>query len=354
MSGTGVTILDCYDSQVHSGSVGVEIGGATNTDSTHYRCVRSSPSCTTPFAGKVSTGATFSNTNSNFGMFDVDESWSRIQDLSATCSINTTLSRSLFSSSGISHYNVFLNCIAYNGANIGSGTVNGFNLSITTDARWNLAYNCIAYGNKTNGFTCNVYTSSTRIAAFLGCTSIANGAEGFSSASTAGGPFVWSCYAANNTTADYDANWDSVSGWCASKDNTASLGGVAGDNYKHGLDLITGGQLDANYLATTSISGSGGAGDNYGRNPYDDFSSVISDFSDFLKNDAAWQPEAILSIEGNTRPDYDTADVQWCVGASQYVSSAGGYGNTINGVLAGSLAKFNGVARASIAKVNGV
>lgn len=304
LSGTGITTLECYDSQTHDDSC--SCGGATNTDSTHYRVIRSSSSCSTPWAGKENTGANFVQ-NSTQNTFYLAEAYFRL--------IDVYTESEFFGGRGAYAYNALhvkvLNCIAVS---------NGGRAIYAHAAGVFLAYNCIARDSY-DGF----YAGSGSNKGFICCTSVNNSNYGFYCAFTAvsAPTIVWSSYGANNSTEDFRDNssyWKSISGWNSSKDNTSDLGGLAGNDYKNGNDLITGGELDSDYLPTEHIYWTGGAGDNAGRNPYNDISSVI-DFADFFKNDTDGEIISKKDIRGVDRPTPDTADVSWDVGAAEYTIS---------------------------------
>jgi hypothetical protein len=206
-----------------------------------------------------------------------------------------------------------LNCVV-KATNSGSSTCVGLNMA---DGAEVLIYNTIVLDCKSSGIGCYAFgTDKTNY--IVCCTICGNGGYGVSGANSSGKVVVWSCYAANNTSGDFrETNMDAPSGWNASKDATADLGGTAGDNYHNEVDLLTGGELDADYLATVeTLYEAGAAGARFGRNPYNDLSSVI-DFDNFLKNDAAGEAISKKDIIGYDRPTPDTADVSWNVGASQ-------------------------------------
>lgn len=312
---SGPVILDCYDSVEHS--VTLTPSGATNTSTSVYRELRSASGCATPFAGKMDTGAKFVIYGAYSYVFSIQEDYFRVRNICIDAQINS--SSTSYCIGVLSHSNIkVINCVftgnnAYSGKNI-PGIFVQYSENI-------LIYNCIAYDLDSTGFYgVNLGGDSFY---FVNCTAIGNAGYGFQSGSTSGTGVAWNCYAADNTLGDFiETGWDSPSGWNASKDNTSDLGGTAGDNYKNGLDLVTSGDLDADHLATADdLYASGGAGDNYGRNPYDDLSGTI-DFGDFLKNDAAGEAISRLDIRGTARPNGTSADSSWNVGASQAITSS--------------------------------
>jgi hypothetical protein len=95
-------------------------------------------------------------------------------------------------------------------------------------------------------------------------------------------------------------------------DATADLGGMA-PNYLNNKDYYFGGAdaiMDADCLLTAPNAD--------GRNPYDDVTSVIGDFDDFLRNDTAGDTLFGKSIDNQTRYNEGIADSPWSIGASQY------------------------------------
>lgn len=308
MSGTGITVLDCYDSQVHNDDM--RLNGATNTDATHYRKVQSSSSCSTPFAGKDGTGANFVYTGGNRQVFRLNETWSRVQQVCARYNGDNGLDSYTFwldqASAKISHNVVFNSA---NASNDGMG--------INMTANLNLAYACIVYGGDSNGINIDVGGGNT--AGVICCTSVDNALVGITSGSAGGTAIAFSNYGMDNTGNEFsESNWDAPSGWNGADDTTADLGGTAGDNYKNSVDYDA--SLDADYLATANISANGGAGDRCGRNPYNDVTAT-TDFDDFLRNDTGGDPLFKYDIAGNERPNEDVADAVWDVGASEFVGA---------------------------------
>lgn len=308
LSGTGITGLDCYDSQVHDDSA--VLFGATNTDATHYREVRSASGCSTPWAGKEGTGANFYNNTAN--VLVLSETYSRLRDLFVERTANGA--GAVYAIYLAQSYCKAINIVfeANNehvvGSAYGAYLYNGIG---------KLVYNCINKSSKNEGFRA-YHVSATYSTYFVCCVSGGASTYGFNSQSATGTTVVWSCYAANCGTDFRESNWDAPSGWNSSKDNTSDLGGAAGNNYKNSNDLITSGKLDADFLPTEHISWAGGAGDNAGRNPYDDLSAV-EDFDGFFKDGAAGESISKKDIRGADRPNPDTADVSWDIGAGEYV-----------------------------------
>ena len=307
---TGPVILDCYDSQVHPCSITCTVAGASSLSSTVFRAIRSADGCAVPWAGKVGSGANFSFSTSGFS---VGEGYFRLIDLYVAASANS--STNLYCVSVNSSETVkFVNCVFHSVNTGGYGYGYYGNLTAT-----GLCFGCIAYECTSNGFRGGAWNGRL---SFVCCTSCNNGGWGFlATDSSAGTASVWSCYASGNSSGDFypSSSLDTYSGWNASADATANMGGYVGDNYKHSLSL----DLDADYLPTTGtfLSGSGGAGDNYGRNPFDDYSSYY-DSNDFLKNDTDGDPLSKLDIRGNSRPNADTADSAWAVGAAEYAETS--------------------------------
>jgi hypothetical protein len=327
---TGPVILDCYDSQSHNdpGS----IYAATNTSTTAYRWIRSSPNCTVPFSGRAGTGAYFYRSTTTGFTFELKESYCMVSEIEASLpSLDNGSTYYCFEISGTNVNGAkVVNCIAHDSVNVGAGGAAGFSCRVGSSSGLPVSfiYNCIAYDNDGNGFyNYSFYCSGSGcINAILNCTSIGNtyGFQGVSTGANSYG-YAFSCYAANNTTSDFNdasGKWAADNpGWNASSDETSDLYGQVSTNYKFNLDLTTS-NLDSDYLPTsaTNLYGAGGSGDNYGRNPYDDFSGAITDFDDWLKNDQSGDSRSKLDIQGTSRPTPDTADVSWAIGAAEYVS----------------------------------
>lgn len=316
LSGTGITILDCYDSQAHDDG-GVVIAGATNVDNAHYRMIQSSDSCSTPYIGKKNTGANFEYNTVTGTIFGVTEDWVRFQDLVTKLTLNTSSSTKYYNFNlGISNHVKVINCVIHDSSNSGGGT-DPSGIYFSGDQQ--LAYNCIVYDNTGYGFY--LYAVATRdTMAAICCTAVNNGQYGFWADKLFGDDeaIVWSCYGADNSSGDFldtSIEWNAASGWNSSKDNTSDLGGAAGNNYKNSNDLITSGKLDSDYLPTEHIYWSGGAGDNAGRNPYDDLSASY-DFDDFFRNDTNGETISKYDIQGVARPDADVIDSSWDIGAA--------------------------------------
>ena len=305
--------LDCYDSQNHDDYT--YLSGASNTDATHYRCIRSSPNCTTPFAGKAGTGANFVYDGTEAKLFSFTEEWARLENV-AVKYIGTYGDVACAVKFDSAHCKA-INVVVYdcNNQSVGNGT-SGFYAT----ADQNLFYNCIVYGG--DGFAAfRMAVGANETAAAISCTAVnSNATYGFYG-STSGTAIVFNCYAADHGTADFREDltwWSAPSGWNAAKDTTADLNGTAGDNYKNSIDL-TDTELDSNYLALTGISWNGAAGDRAGRNPYNDVTATC-DFDDFFKNDTDGETISKKDITGRDRLTPDIADASWDVGASEYVS----------------------------------
>lgn len=311
---SGPVILDCYDSQDHNQAV--IIAGATNTSASVYREMRSASGCAIPWAGKKGTGANFiTSTN----VITLTEHYARVKDMYVEVAANASAAVKAITLGGSGYnYEKAINCVA-KATNAGTGWANAYRSEYPIGV---LFYNCIAVASKSAGFYLSSALSSSYSIYVLNCTSIGN-EYGFYSAGSTGTMVVWNCYAANNTTEDfYGSYYDAPSGWNASKDDTADLGGSGGDNYKNELDLITSGDIDSDGLATADdLYENGAAGARYGRNPYDDLTGTI-DFNDFLKNDAAGEAISRLDIRGTARPNGTSADSSWNVGASQAITSS--------------------------------
>jgi hypothetical protein len=328
---SGPVILDCYDSQDHNNAF--SISGASNVSASVYREIRSATGCAIPWAGKKGTGANFVITTTGAQPIILNENFARLSDVYVE--VNATYNAG--------SYGIYLNSASsikvlnsvVKATNAGTGAAIGLYAGTGSSV---LVYNCIVAACKGSGIS--LYAFGTAASYVVCCTVCGNGGYGITAANTGGTALVYSCYAANNSSGDYldtSSYWDSPSGWNASKDNTADLGGGAGDNYHNGLDLITGGELDADYLATVeTLYEAGAAGARFGRNPYNDLSSVI-DFDDFLKNDAAGEAISKKDIIGYDRPTPDTADASWNVGASQLGSILPTWddGTPTGGIVAG-------------------
>lgn len=302
---TGRVVLDCYDSQAHSGNIAANLAGATNTSATIYRCIRSSPSCTTPWAGKPGTGANFVTSNTG-NPFTLGESYARFENFAIKHSFVTATDRATVSISGT--YSKCIGVYVYDSVNTDATyLVSAFSCYVTGG----LFYKCIADSNENIGFNINAAIGET-IAAIC-CTAIGNGGVGISSPTATGVAIVFSSYAGNNTGGDFSAsNWDAPSNYNVSGDASAP-----GANSTLNKDYWDGGAddaMDADHLLTATVGG--------GRNPYDDVTAT-SDFGDFLRNDTAGDALFKYDIAGNLRPTDDVADTTWDVGASQYVATGG-------------------------------
>jgi hypothetical protein len=236
----------------------------------------------------------------------------------------------------------FINSVVHDANNAGSGVTNGLKTYRNDDF---LAFGSIFRGNE--GYGAEISSGTDEEAAAICCTAIDNGTYGFQ-ASEAGTQFVFSCYAQDNTTADFEeADFDAPSGFNASKDETSDLGGTAGLNYENTLDL----NLDANGLAQDSTNMTG---DDYGQNPYNDISVTAGyTFGGFLWDGATSDSTSESDILGDARPDPHVADSDWHVGADQY-PTAGGNITSINGVPKANVSSYMGVPTANISTIDGV
>lgn len=316
---TGPVVLDCYDSQNHAQNVSV--GGASNTSATVYREIRSSASCATPWAGKSGTGANFVfSTGGYSSLIDINENYARLRDFAAKFLFTgdngpfMTITRQ--GGTGVKLLNLV--CFESDNPNYSARNVGGISLGWNTGAT--LVHNCIVRDCGGTGFDVQAIAGTDRTA-LICCTAI-NNKYGFYAFRYGGYLEAWSCYAGGNASNGFaESNW-TAGGWNAADDATADLGGTAGDNYKNSFDLLTSGDLDSDGLATADdLYAAGGAGDNYGRNPYNDYTGSYSDFDDFFKNDASGEAISKVDIRGTARPTPDTADASWNVGASELVNT---------------------------------
>lgn len=297
LSSIGISTLECYDSQTHNDSV--DIAGATNTDATHYRRIRSAPSCATPFAGKDGTGATLDYSGSASRTVAITEAYSRAEQMTIRYSGSygsTSVALSLGAAGAKAVFCVIPNCINTNASYVCR--------SVSVAGLGAIAYGCIVYGGDGVGFL--IGAMGTGISAAVCCTAIGNAGYGFEQR-LSNTRIVWGCYAADNTSGDFNASWSAGTDYNASADASAP-----GSNSSASLDLSL--SLDADYIATAALG--------YGRNPYNDLSGT-SDFEDFLRNDTSGDALFPVDIAGNDRPDESTADSEWDVGASQYVAAGG-------------------------------
>ncbi|MBW2621284.1 MAG: hypothetical protein JRD68_00130 [Deltaproteobacteria bacterium] len=314
-SGQGLVELTCYYKNGGHNDGDVDVADSTNTDSTNRRIIRSATTDDTPsiggdaFAGKANTGADFVYTlDAGRWVIRLSEEYSRIENLGMKATQNNIFNDSILHLEG--DHTQAINFVIRDSANAGDGSCKGARINAVTA----LCYQGIVYNVDSEGFLESAGTTS----GFICCTAVGNGGMGFYADRDI---YCWSCYGANNITADFrddSARWLTGSGWNASKDTTSDLGGKTTNN-KNSNDLITGGELDGDYLATQSINWAGGAGDNAGKSPFGTF-EAINDFDGFFNGDSP-DPLALFDIAGNARPAGD--DVAWDVGASQYVAAGG-------------------------------
>jgi len=208
----------------------------------------------------------------------------------------------------VAAYNAkLLFCVVHNAANLGAGSILAA-INMTTD--FGIIYGNVVRDNDGKGITmsgrggclCNTVINNGDVGIYSGNTSV-----------------IWSNYAANNTNSDYrdETGYASTCGWNSSKDTSSDLGGDVGNNYKNNNDLITGGELDSDYLPTEHISWSGGAGDNAGRSVKDDITNDAD--AQWRMKEFVTDPHPLLykDILGNDRPS--STDAAWDVGACEYV-----------------------------------
>jgi len=317
ISGYGILTLDCYDSQTHDDECDTFVG-ASGLDSTHYRRIQSSSSCATPFAGKTSTGAYFESTGVLQGVMKIIEDYFRVQQLSTR--FNGTRAGDISTVNIYGDHAVLVHVISRNSHNNHESYDIESEIKLTSGAAGEsetLAYACIASDCQDgSGFYTYPYPNGCRMA-FICCTAIGNAAYGFENTNGSGTAEVFSCYAGNNTSGDFlETNWNDFSDYNVSGDEISDLGGTS-SNYTHNKDYWDGGTddaMDGDDLLTASVDG--------GRNPYNDVTGT-SDFNNFLRNDTSGDALFKYSIEGNERPNEDTIDATWDVGASEYEAAGG-------------------------------
>jgi hypothetical protein len=308
VTGTDTPFLDCFDSQVHDDSHQY-INGAT-VSTTYYRTIRSAAGagplgCATLFAGKDGTGANFVRSTGTDGyLINITEGFFRLESICASYTASKAAAVSVIYVA-VDDAKV-INVVAFNCVN---GDATNVCDAFTLKESNNICFNCIAYGTDRHAFVDSIGAGET--SGFVSCTAVNNGGYGFYDPGVGGDALAWNCYGANNTTADYSTGM--TGGWCAAKDTNAD--NVNGTNYKNSIDL-TDTEMDADFLALTSMDWAAGAGENAGRNPNNDFTAVWNPDS-FLTGGGL----AALDIAGKTRPS--GVDAAWDVGASEYVAAGG-------------------------------
>jgi hypothetical protein len=305
----GDTNCITFTGQDDLGAVWLEIFG-TNWDISQSFAGTSSTSATN-YRGLIGNSFTANGTphinytgGTNYSL-SASEAYFVIRNLNVTATVNNAGDLNVIY---IANNNVLIDGVSVHDAtNSGAGTANG----ITGAALDNyLVYRSIVEGCDGDGISLDA--GSAKTVGVICSTAKGNGGYGFT-AGSGGTVFAWSNYGEDNTGGDFltSANWDAPSGYNASKDATYALGiGATGAQ----VDL----NLDADGLAqdTTNMSGA-----NYGRNPYDDVTASYT-FNNFLWNGATSSSYSEVDILGDARPTPHSADVQWHVGADQYLGGA--------------------------------
>lgn len=299
ISSYGILTLDCYDGQVHNDKI--QANGASGIDATHYRRIKSSGGCSSPFDGRTG-GAVFNYTASGLrSTFYIEEEKFRCINITGSWIGSWGWWNQCFDGSGTDVY--FIGCIAKNCNNSSSGkTASGFKLWGTSTH----AIFCISYGNQDDGFTPNCDTGE--LAGVVCCTAIDNADYGIQSTNANGTVYIWSCYAADNTNGDFGgSNVDSPSEYNCSKDATSDLGGTA-TNYQNSTDLTS--KMDAYYIPTEDLG--------YGKNPYDGLTATY-DANDFMYDGTNHDALFEVDITGGDW-SWSVVDADIDVGAGQYIT----------------------------------
>lgn len=325
LSNYGKTTLWCYDnlgSGEHdlSGTNQWLFSGATNSTSGEYRQAVGSPFCKTPFTGKWQTGCNlfWSGETINQGI-NLTEDRSQARDFALKCIGSSDVSvLSAVDVEGNRAYAqnvVVAECENY-------GTQGGYGFASSPVANEGTGkYNCIALNCKTVGFYS--YQFGKNFDYCYSCTAIGNPYNFY-----AGwiGFLVFNCLSKDAGTQGFKANGDTAlrfsddGGWNISSDDSADLYGQAGNNYKQNAS----GELDLAIQDSTGlmISGetlawSGGAGDNAGRNVWNDATAIHNMDSRLVggsnPSGEYWAPK---DIRGEMRSMPWTPDSVWNVGAS--------------------------------------
>ena len=232
----GIMYLDCYDGP-HDDHV--ELAGAT-ANSNHYRCIRSAPGCTMPFAGKRGTGAYFETTHSD-DLFTLTEDYCRVEHVGGKLTnTHPTDNRRVFDVLG--DFCKVIGCVMYDSAGTGTGMVHG----IRMQGNYGLVVNSIAHDNTGDGFRLSAIIGKFNYA--YNCTAVDNDMMGFEERQD-GVNNVWNCVGDNNGNGDFANGFASGSNNNMSKDTTAP-----GTNSKTSKDFTNMWASEANGLEDYHMS----------------------------------------------------------------------------------------------------
>jgi len=243
-------------------------------DETHHRCVRSSPNCSIPFAGRPGTGANFvygpDQPTYYSSFFQIVESNFVVREISGSYNCKTSKGNIFdITSAG---YAKCIRVIAHDG--YCQGVVDGFRVGDNSGQE--LAY-CMSYGNSGSGF---YRTFSTNTIHFICCTAINNKQYGFTGS---GNHTHYNCYAKGNKSGDFNPEWgwNYQVHWNASNDGTldgllAGIGMKYAANYR---DITT--DAFGRPLSGEVVSGFV-SGEYFGRSPYPRYVYTVQPYMDFF------------------------------------------------------------------------
>jgi hypothetical protein len=285
-------VLECYDDAASFNDC-VTLDG-TITNASYFRIIR--PASGQGHDGTPNNGVWF-NSTTNADLFTISESFTSIQDIIGTLTINGTTDRNVFVSTVDNGH--FAGDIAWNGNNAGTGGIYGFNAK--TAVNGTIFINCLAKGNETRGFNAIAITGATSY--FYNCTAYGNN-NGFVIGSAAGtGTTVWTnCLSTANTSHDFiDTNTGAnviTATYNASGDATADDWGGAGNRINQTFTFANT-AIDDYHLASNDAGAR-----NYGTD--------LSSNPGYPFND---------DIDKQTRP----GETAWDIGADEYVPAVGGF-----------------------------
>ncbi len=284
VTGTISYVLEVYDDAA-SFNDNVALAGAT-TNASYFRIVR--PASGQGHDGTPNNGVWFNSTTDAF-LFSIGESFSSVQDIIGTLTINSTTNRNTFNS--IVDNAHFVGDIAWDGSNIGTGAARGFSASTAVDGTTFI--NCLATGNDGLGFGVVAITGDTSY--FYNCVSTDSILVG---AVVGTGTTVWT-NCASNTFTDSNTGANVITAtYNASSDATADDWGGAGNRISQTFSFVNT-AIDDYHLASTDAGA---------RNFGTDLSATFNDDIDF-----------------ETRP----GESVWDIGFDEYIAAPAPVSNII-------------------------
>jgi len=204
---TETDVLECFDDAA-SFDDNTLLAGSTN-DATFFRIVRSA-------SGEghdgTSNNGVFFDLSSNSQIFDIQESFTQIQDLICQISSNSGGSSSTLRTDNTGTDQKFIGCIVFDSNNSGAGVADGIDLRRDNS----FAILCLVENSESHNYRIRPLAGNTAFC--YNCISVDSADDGFNHINGTG--TLKNCLSTGSTSEDFDAGTYTGSVNCSSEDAT--------------------------------------------------------------------------------------------------------------------------------------